>query len=103
MAISIEKILLLIPFNTIRFYEALLIEIMVRVQKMCLSDFKTFVDKCLLISFLKVHIRLKQALIFVQEQYSLKKCLITYTKHSKITIYFPLFVQQCLQWLIMIL
>jgi len=42
------------PFNTIAFYGAVVIEIVVRVQKMCLSDFKTCVYKCVLISFLKV-------------------------------------------------
>jgi len=41
------------------FYGALVIEIVVRVQKMFSSDFKTCVDKFLLIPFLKVYICLK--------------------------------------------
>ena len=71
-----------------------MIEIVVCVQKMCLSNFKTFIDKFVLIPFLKVYICLKQFLIFYPEQHCLKKFLITNTKHSKIIICFPLFVQQ---------
>lgn len=56
-----------IPFKTIAFYGALVIEIVVRVQKMCLSDFKTYFDKFVLIPFLKVYICLKQFLIFYQD------------------------------------